>query len=381
MKLFVLIFLSLYTLLHIYVFLKARAAFGFGKRVGILLAILFALMIASPIIVRLSENSGFDLFAIIMSYVGYLWMGGIFYFLWSSLFTDLYRLIIFLGKKVLRSDLRSLTISARTAFIIPFAVSLAITSYAYYEAINIQTEHISIETEKLPPGIDRIRITQISDAHIGLIIRGDRLDRVLQKVKESNPDILISTGDLLDGQLDGVSDLTEAFQTIKPRLGKYAVVGNHEYIAGIDRALEFTERAGFKILRQSGVNINNIITLVGVDDPAMERITANKLPAEKPLLSQFSRDRFIVLLKHRPEVNKDSAGMFDLQLSGHTHKGQIFPFSIATHYFYSKSDSGLLNVNGSLRYVSRGAGTAGPPLRFLAPPEVTVIDIVRKKDK
>ena len=378
MRLFLLIAFSLYTAIHLYVFLKAKAAFRFGKRTGILLAFFFVLMIAAPVIVRLCENSEFDLFAIAMSYLGYMWLGGIFFFLWPSLLTDFYRIIIFFGKKVLRSDLTELAISARTAFIIPLCLSVAISSYAFYEALNIKTEHITIETEKLPPGTDRVRITQISDVHIGLIIRGDRLDRILQKVKETNPDILVSTGDLLDGQLDGMSDLTEAFQSIKPRLGKYAVVGNHEYIAGIDRALEFTENAGFTILRQSGANIDDIITLVGVDDPAIERYNGGKLPSEKLLLSQFPRERFTVLLKHRPDVNQKSIGLFDLQLSGHTHKGQIFPFTVITHFYYPHQ-AGLLRLeNGSL-YISRGAGTWGPPIRFLAPPEISVIDIVRKK--
>jgi uncharacterized protein len=378
MRLFVLIYLSLYTAMHLYVFLKARAAFRFGKRAGILLALFFVLMITAPIIIRLCENSSLDLVAIVLSYLGYMWLGGIFSFLWTSLVIDLYRIIVCIGKKVLQADLKTLSISARAAFIIPFCLSLAISSYAFYEALNIQTEHITIQTEKLPPGTDKIRITQISDVHIGLIIRGDRLDRVLQKVRESNPDILVSTGDLLDGQLDGISDLAGSFRSIKPRLGKYAIIGNHEYIAGIDRALEFTENAGFTVLRQSGANIADIITLVGVDDPWLERQTGEKLPSEKLLLSRFHSERFIVLLKHRPDVSLNSVGLFDLQLSGHTHKGQIFPFTAITHFYYPHQ-AGLLQLESGWLYISRGTGTWGPPLRFLAPPEISVIDIIRKK--
>jgi uncharacterized protein len=378
MTLFVLIFLSLYSALHLYVFLKAKAAFKFGRRFGLLLAFFFIVMITSPITVRLCENSGLDLFAIIMAYAGSLWLGCIFYFLWPSLFIDLYRAIIFIAQKLLKSDLKTLTLSARAAFIIPVAISLAISSYAFYEALNVQTEHVTIETEKLPPGVDRIRIAQISDVHIGLIIRSQRLDNILQKVKEAKPDILVSTGDLLDGQLDGVSEFAALFHSINPPLGKFAVIGNHEYISGIDRALQFTESTGFRILRQSGLTIDNAITLVGVDDPAIKRHTGKKLAPEKNLLLQFPRDRFTVLLKHRPDVNPSSVGLFDLQLSGHTHGGQIFPFSIATYFYYGKHHTGMLKVNNALRYVNRGAGTAGPPLRFLAPPEVTVIDIVRK---
>jgi predicted MPP superfamily phosphohydrolase len=96
------------------------------------------------------------------------------------------------------------------------------------------------------------------------------------------------------------------------------------------------------------------------------------------VLSPLPRDRFIVLLKHRPLIEEESAGLFDLQLSGHVHKGQIFPFSIVTHFYY-KHQAGLLRFDGGILYISRGTGTWGPPIRFLVPPEVTVIDIVRKK--
>jgi|WetSurMetagenome_2_1015567.scaffolds.fasta_scaffold00413_24 uncharacterized protein len=379
MWLFVIIFLSLYTGTHLYAFLRARAAFGFGRRAGVMLALFFGLMIFAPIIVRLSENSGFDLFAVVMSYVGNIWMGGMFFFFFASLLTDLYRLIIHIGYSAISKGILKLSLSAKAAFMIPFALSLAVAAYAYYEAADIRTEHITIETRKLPPGVDRLRIAQISDVHVGLLVRGDRIAHILQKVGEAKPDMLVSTGDLLDGQLDGVSEFTGYFRAFNPRLGKYAIMGNHEYIAGIDRAIEFTELSGFRILRNSGVTIDNTVTLIGIDDPAIFRFNGQKLPPEKSILSQFPRDRFTILLKHRPEVDPESAGLFDLQLSGHTHKGQFFPFSIATYLYYGGHDSGLTNINGSLRYINRGAGTAGPPMRFLAPPEVTVIDIVRKK--
>jgi predicted MPP superfamily phosphohydrolase len=94
------------------------------------------------------------------------------------------------------------------------------------------------------------------------------------------------------------------------------------------------------------------------------------------LLTLFPRNRFTILLKHRPLIYKGSLGLFDLQLSGHVHKGQIFPFSLLTKLYYPKH-AGLLNADGGTLYVNRGSGTWGPPIRFLAPPEVTIIDIVR----
>jgi predicted MPP superfamily phosphohydrolase len=347
-------------------------------RPGILLVPFFLLMILAPIIVRLTENAGLDLFARIMAYSGYFWMVIIFLFFSASLVTDFYRLIIYLGNTILSLDLKALTLSPKTSFLIPLVISLGISLYGYFEALNIQTEYITIETEKLPPGLDRIRIAQVSDVHIGLIVRSDRLERILQKVKESDPDIFVSTGDLVDGQINGLEGLADLFRSINPRLGKFAVTGNHEYIAGIKEAIAFTNKAGFKLLRDEGINVDNAVTLVGVDDPGSMSSGVNNKTDEKAILSSFPRERFIVLLKHRPLIDPGSVGLFDLQLSGHVHKGQIFPFSIITHFYY-KHQAGLLRFDGGILYISRGTGTWGPPIRFLAPPEVTVIDIVRKK--
>jgi len=380
MSLFLLVFFFLYGALHVHAFLKVRAAFDVGARAGLALALFFILMVLAPVIVRQAENAGLEVLARITAYAGYFWMGIIFLFFSSSLLTDLYRLLVYLGSSMLHKDLSSFILSAKSAFLIPLLISLSVSAYGYWEARDIRTEHLTIGTEKLPHDVERIRIVQISDVHLGLIVRTERLGLILEKVKESNPDVLVSTGDLVDGQINGLEGLAEMLREIKPRYGKFAVLGNHEYYAGLKQALAFKKAAGFKVLRAEGVNVDNVITLAGVDDPAGKYFNAYDASAEKTLLTSFPRDRFIVLLKHRPLIDKDSVGLFDLQLSGHVHKGQIFPFSILTHLYYPKY-AGLLNVNGSLLYVSRGSGTWGPPIRFLATPEVTVIDIVRSHER
>ena len=379
MSLFLLVFFLLYGALHAHAFLKARAAFDIGARTSIILVFFFALMVLAPIIVRQAENAGLELFARITAYAGYFWMGIIFLFFSASLLTDLYRLFVYLSGSLLHKDLTLFILSAKAAFLIPLLISLCVSVYGYREALNIGTEHLTIRTEKLPQGVDRLRIVQISDVHLGLIVRRERLGLILEKVKEANPDILVSTGDLVDGQINHLEGLAEMLKEIKPRYGKYAVLGNHEYYAGIKQALAFKNAAGFMLLRAEGVSIDNVITLAGVDDPAAKYLGVYNEVNEKALLSSFPRDRFTVLLKHRPLIAPESVGLFDLQLSGHVHKGQIFPFSLLTKLYYPNY-AGLLKVDGSLLYVSRGAGTWGPPIRFLARPEVTVIDIVRDNE-
>jgi predicted MPP superfamily phosphohydrolase len=364
--------------MHAYAFWKVKAGLNFGIKVGIALGLFMLLMIFAPIIVRLSEKAGFEMFARSVSYVGYTWLGILFLFISFAGAIDIYRTILYLAGAMLKKDLSFISITSQLTFYIPFVISIVISFFGYFEARDIRTEKVVIKTSKLPEHIDRLKIVQISDVHIGLIVREERLNRILAEVKKAEPDILVSTGDLVDGQIDNLSGLAELIQVIKPRYGKYAITGNHEYYAGLKQALNFTQRAGFTLLRGKGLTVDGMINIAGVDD--LQGIHFNNYVSvtEKELLDSMPQDKFTLLLKHRPTVNESSLGLFDLQLSGHTHKGQIFPFSIVTWLYYPIHAGCLTPVDGCHLYVSRGSGTWGPPIRFLSPPEVTVIELIKE---
>lgn len=373
---FILIFLLIYSGTHFYAFHKARAAFAFGTVTGICLAAFMVLMISAPFIVRLSERHGFEFAARLMSYTGYIWLGLLFLFFSASLVFDIYRLLVYSGGLMLKRDLSGIDIPARLSFFISLFLAVIISFYGYFEAGNIITERIVIRTPKIPKEAGRLKIVQISDVHIGLIIRGERLKSILEQVKNAGPDVLVATGDLVDGQINNIGEMAELFKGIKPRFGKFAITGNHEFYAGLDRALVFTRESGFLVLRGEGVTVEGLINIVGVDDSQGKAYGDFKDIPERELLSGLPKGKFTLLLKHRPLVDKTAVGLFDLQLSGHAHKGQIFPFGLVTWLYYPVH-AGYANLSGSSNlYVSRGAGTAGPPIRFLSQPEVTVIELV-----
>jgi len=306
-------------------------------------------------------------------------LGILFLFVSASAVIDVYRLVIFSGEMILKRDWTYLKVPARYAFFVPLSLSVGIALYGYFEARDIRTERITVKSPKIPAATGRLRIVQISDVHLGLIIREERLARIPQEVKKAGPDILVSTGDLVDGQIDNLSGLADMLKGIRPQHGMFAITGNHEFYAGLDQALNFTEKAGFTILRNEGLTIGGLITIAGVDDPQVRSYDLSGQASEKEVLSAFSRDAFTLLLKHRPLIDPAATGLFDLQLSGHVHKGQIFPFSIITWLYYP-TQAGLAELPGNaLLYVSRGSGTWGPPIRFLSPPEVTVIDIIHSE--
>ncbi len=379
MSLFFIVFFMLYSGMHVYAFLRARAALAFGAEVSLPLVAFMAIMVLAPVLIRQAEKHGLEFPARLLSYVGYTWMGVIFLFFCASAVLDLYRLLLYSGGLLSHRNLSHLALSARYAFFIPLAVSLTIAVYGYFEALMIRTEHVVIRTAKVPKDIGALTIAQISDVHAGLIVGEGRLTRILDKVREAKPDILVSTGDLVDGQINGLGALAKLFQEIKPRFGKYAVPGNHEYYAGIKEALEFTKNAGFTVLR--GESATTIINIAGVDDPAGEAFGIRPRITERELLSDLPQSKFTLFLKHRPLIDKGALGHFDLQLSGHSHNGQIFPFTLIVKYLYPDAAGWMSLPDNSNLYVSRGSGTWGPPIRFLAPPEVTIIELVHEDRK
>lgn len=374
MVIFLTVFFLLYGLLHFYVFARARAAFHFSLFRGSLLAALMAVMIVAPVMVRLLENRGLDAGARIAACAGYTWMGVVFLMVSSLIVTDVYGLIVLAARAWLPPSISPPRLGGRTGFLLAFLATALISLYGLGEAGAIRTNKVVIRTSKPLPVKNPVRIVQISDVHLGLIVRHERLSRIVDMIREAQPDILVSTGDLVDGQMAAMSSLRDLLLTGTAGYGKFAVTGNHEFYAGIRQALAFTGDAGFRVLHREAVEAAGIV-VAGVDDPAGPGFSMSETSSLKDLLSTIAPDRFVVLLKHRPVFNGEERGLFDLQLSGHLHGGQIFPFRLVTRLFF-RHYQGLYSFGNFDLFVSRGSGTWGPPIRFLSSPEVTLIEIV-----
>jgi len=374
--LFITVFLTLYGLLHLYAFLKVQRAFVLSRGSCLAMACFMLLMLLCPVFLRGIERYGMNTLSKTLAMAGFVWMGFLFLFVFGAVVMDLYRWILTLITHVLQGKFNPWVPSPRMVFFTALTLSILLTVYGYLEAMTIRPEQITIQTPKIPKALGRLRIVQVSDIHLGWLVGEKRLEKILSKVREAKPDILVSTGDLVDGQMDNCSGLARMFLDIRAPYGKFAIVGNHEFYAGLDRSVRFTQEAGFEILRGTGVDIGGMIYVAGVDDKAGHRYGLVEGDSEEKLLASVPVDRFTLLLKHRPYVNSHRCRGFDLQLSGHTHGGQIFPFSLIIDLIYPV-DQGMARLEGGgYLYVSRGSGTWGPPLRVLAPPEITIIDLI-----
>ena len=374
MPLFLLVIFGLYSAMHVYAFLKMRSAFVFGTAPGILIGLFMALMVCSPIIVRLLERQGIDLPARILSYIGYGWMGVLFLFFSLSIIMDLIRLAGYAASLALHRDPAIFMPGAKAAFLIPVILALGIFVAGFFSALDIRPVRMTLRSPGISGEAGRLRIVQISDVHVGLTVRSDRLKKIAEVIRKAEPDLIVSTGDLVDGQMNSISGLAEILHELQPRYGKYAVTGNHEFYA--DSPMHWISHLGRVHCAQGEhVDIPGVISIAGVDDSTGRQMGLHGGKTETELLG-ITHDTFVLLLKHRPTLEDGSTGLFDLQLSGHTHGGQIFPFGLLVKIFFPYT-AGLYSLaDGASLYVSRGTGTWGPPIRVLSPPEVTVIDIV-----
>ncbi len=380
MSLFLLTFLSVYGALHLYLFVKARSAFAAGVGTSVAIALFLAAMVVGPIAVRLLDRHGMHLAGRYLAYLTYTWMGLLFFFFWLSLCLDVYNLSMRVLALLPGFSTDSLVWKGRDSFTFIILGVVFLGGFSGYSAWQIRLERVVLQTMKLPAQMEKLTIAQISDVHLGPMVGERRLARIIRLLERAKPDLVVATGDLVDAQMDRLNNLAAMLATLDPPLGKFAVAGNHEFYAGIRQSGRFLRTAGFNFLRNEGFSLNGLISIVGVDDPAgKRRYPENSVVGkeEKILLADSDPEKFTLLLKHRPRVEEESIGRFDLQLSGHTHGGQIFPFNLITRLFYSRQ-RGLHRLDrGSVLYASRGTGTWGPPMRFLSPPEVTLIELKR----
>lgn len=372
MIIFLFIIICLYGGINFYAFYRAKNIFHFSGKTEIIIIILLLFLILAPIIIRLVEKLDWETFSRSAAYCGYLWMAFIFLFFFINISFDIMRYIISFfypsaGSVWWRNVFSGLAVLLSLAFVV----------YGFFDAQKIRVKTLEIHTEKFLPNEGGIRIVQISDVHIGLIVRDKRLEVILKSIRDAKPDVIVSTGDLLDEELNNILPEAEKFAQIKPKYGKFAVTGNHEYYAGIERALEFTQNAGFEILRDESKKVAGI-NIIGLEDPTGRQMGLRKNSVKlSDLFPEKDSNDFILLLKHQPTIREDK--IFDLQLSGHTHGGQIFPFMFFTRLFFPMNKGYfILNGNKSV-YINSGVGTWGPPVRLFAPPEITVIVLIGKK--
>lgn len=259
-----------------------------------------------------------------------------------------------------------------------FDVSIIILGFSYilkgiYDGFSKpKIKQIEVKIKNLQ---NNLKIAHITDIHIGKFLQKDFLDEIVSSINSQNPDLVVITGDLVDLKASEIKDNLDSLKNLKSKFGTYFVPGNHEYYHGVSEILEKIKTLNVKVLGNTNISVAGI-NLAGVYDLSAYKLNHHLKPNLNEALKNTNKNLPTVLLSHQPKfTNQIKDEEIDLILCGHTHAGQIFPFSILVlldqpylHGLYKHNEKTQV-------YVSSGAGFWGPPIRFLAPSEIAILNL------
>ncbi|HET6417464.1 MAG TPA: metallophosphoesterase [Polyangiales bacterium] len=319
--------------------------------------------------------------AIPVSWVGYVWMGSMFLLLVLLWGGELARWswVKYASMTSVNGGRRELLAQILASGVGVFG--LALSGWGVWSAIRpVEVKRVSVRLKKLPGSLNGLRLVQLTDMHIGLTIGRDFVEDVVRKVNALEPDIVAITGDLIDGSVEDLGAAVAPLGEIEARLGTFFVTGNHEYYSGADSWLAFLGTLDIRVLRNEHVELSKdgeAIHLAGVDDWTAHQFGNGHGSDMARAMAGRDASKPVILLAHQPiQFDEARAHGVDLQISGHTHGGQIFPFGLLTR-LAQPFLSGLHQRGDSQIYVSSGTGYWGPPMRIAAPAEITLIELDR----
>ncbi|MEV6715556.1 metallophosphoesterase [Lentzea sp. NPDC051208] len=249
-----------------------------------------------------------------------------------------------------------------------------VVGYGMTQALGApQLLNVPVTLDKLRPSLSGFRIAVVSDIHLGPLLGRSHTERIVRMINEQEADVVAIVGDLVDGTVAELGEAAAPLRDLVSKHGSFFVTGNHEYFSGHEQWIAELDRLGVNPLRNEGLTVAGGIEVVGVNDVTGK--SYNDGPDFDRALTGRDRNNPVVLLSHQPvQVADASSRGVDLQLSGHTHGGQMVPFNFLVP-LQQPSTAGLSKVDGTWLYTSRGAGFWGPPVRVGAPPDITMIEL------
>ncbi len=312
----------------------------------------------------------------VISYIGSFWLAILWYLFLFVVAIDLVRVGNHWFQFIPQSWIENI-FTGRYLFIGVSAATLILVLIGHLHAINPKIIYEDIDIDKKSNDDKDLKVALVTDIHMGNIIGNNRVKQLVNKLNDEKPDLVLFGGDLVDHNPLPVikKNMGENFMQLNPPLGKYAITGNHEYIGKPDISIDYLSQFGIQYIRDSIVNVADKLWLIGREDKGKFRFTGEKRANLSDLLNGEDKSRPIILMDHQPvELDSVKQAGVDLMVSGHTHKGQFWPFGWLTKKIY-ELDFGLLKKGNTYFYVSSGFGTWGPPVRIGSRSEIVVFNL------
>ncbi len=368
----ILIVTLIYAGINSYLYTRGLQALPVQPLLRILYTVLFLTFSLSFLIAMISgEALPYPIGSIIES-IGSFWIMVLVYLVAGALLGDLLRLTDhFLG--IFPTYVREhypLVKQVYLGLTLGLVAMISLWGYVRFDSPEVVKLALSLP-DKGFPGED-LRIVAASDIHLGNTIRRSRLEKFVKKINAQKPDIILLAGDIIDRNIRPVEEqrMDEVLKQLKAKYGVYAVLGNHEYYGGADRAIAFLKRSGIHLLRDRSVTIDNRFVIVGRDD----RTNPNRQSIEQ-LMQGVNRQLPVILLDHQPyHLSESQQNKIDLQISGHTHRGQIFPFNLLVDRMFELAH-GYRKIGHTHFYVSSGLGLWAAPLRIGTQSEIVLFKV------
>lgn len=338
---------------------------------------LFLICALSYLSGRFLEKVYLSHFSDVLIWIGSIWFAYMLYGFLSIVIIDLFRLVDhFTGifpDFLTANPQKTRQITGLVVFILVSSVTL----FGFINSRSITTKEYNLQVQKKAGDLKEIKIVMFSDLHLGTIIGKKYAKKVVDTVNGLSPDIILIPGDLIDEDIEPVmkDGICEELRRLNSKYGVYAITGNHEYIGNAEMAVSYLTKNGINVLRDLSVLIDSSFYLVGREDLSKKQFAGLSRKELPDIMSGIDKSFPIILMDHQPfNLHEAERAGVDLQLSGHTHHGQLWPFNYITGLVYELS-WGYKQKSSTHYYVSCGVGGWGPPVRIGSKPEIVTLNL------
>ncbi|MCX6601411.1 MAG: metallophosphoesterase [bacterium] len=343
------------------------------------LAVFLAL---SYFIARLSERHAPEAVVHALHWIASIWMGLMWELLWITLLLYLVKVALLLGGVWARLDSATTMLIGRYAVVSTLGAAVLLCGWGMKTAFGpARVAHVQVPVPNLTPELRGLRIVMASDFHASVLVAGREVERWSEQIMRLKPDLILLPGDIVDRSADDILYFADAFHRLRAPLGVYGSTGNHEYYVGLEGALEFCRAAGIRMLMNETVELPNGLVLAGIEDRTARQFRLSR-PTPAEVLRDVPREKPVIFLNHTPDTREAREAVeagADLVLSGHTHGGQIWPFSYFSRMVHPYH-WGLYSLGRGFIFTSCGVGDWGTRMRIGAPPEIALIRLVDENE-